>query len=108
MNGPLDREQQGDMHFRVQAYDQGWPMQIAEVDVHVTILDQDDNAPMLEWTDGERDGQRHNGEDVDGNRTSILLLHLEMAENARIGTVLTRLWCRDPDEVGHKKLFKFF
>ena len=45
--GVIDYEQYQEINFTIQAYDHGTPPKVADVELHVKILDQNDNSPEI-------------------------------------------------------------
>ncbi|KAM4586875.1 protocadherin alpha-8-like [Fundulus diaphanus] len=73
---PLDREQNDKLLLIVTAVDGGKPPRSGTLNVSVTVLDSNDNRPSF----------------------SQEVYQVEMFENAPVGTIVTKVNARDPDE----------
>ncbi|XP_059918573.1 protocadherin gamma-A11-like [Gadus macrocephalus] len=79
---PLDREAQSRLSLKLIAVDGGTPQRSGTVNVHVTVLDVNDNAPIF-------------------NKTTY---RASVNENAQIGTYITTVNARDSDSGPNGKI----
>lgn len=106
VNGELDREKEDKYVLTVVAQDNGYDKKLSSsVSVEVQVLDVNDNAPkfylydeLLEWKHPEADEiSNHNFESV----MMIPVYKSTLAENAPIGTVVTKVYANDTDFIGN-------
>lgn len=106
VNGELDREKEDKYVLTVVARDNGQDKKLSSsVSVEVQVLDVNDNAPkffaydeLLEWKHPEADElSNHNFESV----MMMPIYKATLAENAPIGTIVTKVYANDSDFIGN-------
>ena len=81
----LDREEKDYYHFDVFAADNGNPQRVTSVPVFVTVVDENDNAPIVEFPYGDNDT-------------------VTVAHDTSPGTVIARVLATDNDQKENKRL----
>uniref|UniRef100_A0A8C6H2Q6 Cadherin domain-containing protein n=1 Tax=Mus spicilegus TaxID=10103 RepID=A0A8C6H2Q6_MUSSI len=83
---PLDRERASELHLVVKATDGGKPELTGTLELHITVLDANDNAPAFDRA----------------------IYPVKVVENARNGTVVIRLNASDLDEGSNGQILYSF
>ncbi|XP_040597876.1 protocadherin alpha-10 isoform X10 [Mesocricetus auratus] len=83
---PLDREQASELHLVVKATDGGKPELTGTLELHVTVLDANDNAPVFDRA----------------------IYRAKLVENARKGTLVVRINASDLDEGSNSQILYSF
>ncbi|EDK97193.1 mCG140843, partial [Mus musculus] len=83
---PLDRERASELHLVVKATDGGKPELTGTLELHITVLDANDNAPAFDRA----------------------IYRVKLVENARNGTVVIRLNASDLDEGSNGQILYSF
>uniref|UniRef100_A0ABZ3NN59 Protocadherin alpha 3 n=2 Tax=Rattus norvegicus TaxID=10116 RepID=A0ABZ3NN59_RAT len=83
---PLDRERDSELHLVVKATDGGKPELTGTLELHITVLDANDNAPAFDRA----------------------IYRVKLVENARNGTLVIRLNASDLDEGSNGQILYSF
>ncbi|XP_031221288.1 protocadherin alpha-10 isoform X13 [Mastomys coucha] len=83
---PLDRERESELHLVVKATDGGKPELTGTLELHITVLDVNDNAPAFDRA----------------------IYRVKLVENARNGTLVVRLNASDLDEGSNGQILYSF